>query len=116
MKGRPEDFSGRGNARVLLGCCVQTQEHPWEVAVPRQPGFPGTQGVLYLPVNTFHHSVSLWVESSGEVVLDPQLLDMQAHVAEVNCVPLSVVTVAGTSKCATHPATNCSAQVVAQCF
>jgi hypothetical protein len=44
----------------------------------------------------------------------PNRMQVEVHMAEVNWVPLSVVTVARTPKCATQLARNASAHVLAQ--
>jgi hypothetical protein len=46
----------------------------------------------------------------------PSRFQRPAHVAEVNYVPQSEVTVAGVPKCATQPDTKFSAQVAASMF
>jgi hypothetical protein len=53
------------------------------------------------------------VESSGRLVLNTQLLAMPFQMAEVNCVPLSEFSCAGTPYLEIQPAMRVSAQVEA---
>ncbi len=62
-----------------------------------------TYGILDLPVHPLNHPIALRVVSNEAAVsmcLMPWLVQEPVHKAEVNCAPLSDVTVAGTPKCA----------------
>jgi hypothetical protein len=82
---------------------MQAHQPPGKMRMPHGTCARCTYGILDLPVHPLKHPIVLRVVSSEAAVsmcLMPWLEQEPVHKAEVNCAPLSDVTVAGTPKCA----------------
>jgi hypothetical protein len=82
--------------------------------VPRKPRSTCTQGILELLMRST--LPLLCGVGRGEHVLDSRLVQADDHRAEVNWVPLSMVTVSGTPKRATQLEMKASTHVLASMF